>query len=879
MSAVEIGVALAGVAVIAFILWFFFGKKAGTQAAVAASGMQEAEVLVQGSYQPDRIVVHAGRPVKLKFNRQETTSCSDTVVLRDFGITRQLPAYQVTSVTFTPDQPGEYDFTCAMNMYRGKLIVAPPEGETHKSEQLELAVGGINCPSCLLAIDKVLQRTDGVLDESTNFETERASVTFDPSRVSQEKIISQIEKLGYTATPVAEGEEPPEDVGTGAEAEVREVKQRLVVSAILTAPVFIIGMILPLVGREHLAMPPSPYVYLSFVLTTIVLFWGGWRIYKSAWGSLRNRASDMNVLIAVGTFAAYAYSAVATFAPGLFLAYGLEPHVYYETAAVIITLILTGRLLEARARSHTSDAIRKLLDLQARTARVIRDGVEQDVPIEEVHAGDMLLVRPGEKIPVDGVVREGSSAVDESMISGESVPVEKQPGDEVIGATINKTGSFVFEATKVGRQTMLSQIVEMVRRAQSSKAPIQKLADLVSSYFVPVVICIAVAAFVIWYIFGPAPAITIGLTAFVSVLIIACPCALGLATPTSIAVGAGKGAENGILIRGAEALQVAEKLTTIVLDKTGTITRGEPALTDVVAAEGYDEEDILRLAASAERNSEHPIATAIVNGAKDRDLQIGSPTGFEAFPGGGIRADIDGRRVLIGNSRLMSDSGIDTSALEASAQKLREKGRTTMYVALDGSAAGLVAVADTVKPGSAEAVRRLKALGLEVVMITGDNAQTAKAVAAEVGIENVLAEVLPEEKADRVQALQGQGEVVAMVGDGINDAPALAQADLGIAIGSGTDIAIESSDITLISGDLNGVVTAIELSRATMTNIKQNLFLAFVYNTLGIPIAAGVLYPFTQWLLSPMIAAAAMSLSSVSVVTNALHLRRFQPRV
>ena len=743
------------------------------------------------------------------------------------------------------------------------------EAVATESERAEFAIGGISCPSCLLAVEKVLRRTDGVMSLSTNLDAERVVVDYDPNCCSPQVIIRQIEKLGYTASQIVEGEEASEH-DHHAHGEVGDLWTRLIVSIILTVPVVVFSMILD-------AMPPSPLVYIEFVFTGIVLFWAGLRIFKSAWGSVSNRASDMNVLIAVGTLAAFIYSAFATFATGLFTSNGIMPHVYYETAAVIMTLILIGRLLEARAKSHTSDAIKKLMSLQARTARVVRDGVEVDVPVDEVRLGEMILVRPGEKIPVDGVIREGASAVDESMITGESVPVEKQPGDGVIGATINKTGSFTFEATKIGADTVLSQIVRMVRQAQATKAPIQKLADQVASYFVPVVICIAIATFVIWYIVGPSPAIRLAMLNFVAVLIIACPCALGLATPTAVAVGTGKGAENGILIRNAEALEVAGRLTTIVLDKTGTITRGEPSMTDVVAAEGFTENEVLTVAASCERNSEHPIAQAIVKAAQERGLGLTSSTGFEAIPGGGIRARVDSKSVLVGTRKLMESSGIDISALDAAAKELQSAGKTAMFLAVDSVAAGVIAVADAVKPTSKAAVDRLKALGLEVIMITGDNAQTAQSVAKEVGIDSVMAEVLPGEKADKVKSLQHEGRVVAMVGDGINDAPALAQADLGIAIGTGTDIAIESASITLISGELGGVVTAIELSRATIRNIKQNLFFAFIYNILGIPIAAGVLYPLGL-LLNPMIASAAMAASSLSVVSNALRLRRFRAR-
>ena len=890
MTPTDYAVAAGGAAIIVSVLWFFFGERAGREAAVTAGGVQQVDIRVEGSYQPNRVIVRAGLPVRMRFDRRETTSCSDTVVMPAFNISKQLPAYQTTEIAFTPETPGEYDFTCAMNMYRGTLVVLPrgdgASGDAQaktkqqhggaqpvqpEAETAEFSIGGINCPSCLLAIDKVVKRTEGVIDCATNFDAERATVTYDPARVAPTRIIQQIEKLGYTAHEVEEETGAPEEIGPGTDAEVRELWVRLMVSAALTAPVLILSM-------GFGAAPPSLLVWAQLVLTGVVLFWAGRRIFRGAWGSIANRASDMNVLIAVGTFAAFAYSAFATAFPGLLRSFGVEPHVYYETAAVIITLVILGRLLEARAKSHTSDAIRKLLDLQPRSARVLRDGAEQDVPVEEVRKGDLVIVRPGEKIAVDGVIREGASAVDESMITGESVPVEKTVGDEVIGATINRTGSFTFEATKVGKETTLAQIVRMVRRAQTSKAPIQRLADIIAGYFVPVVICIGIATFVIWYIFGPAPSISFAVLNFVAVLIIACPCALGLATPTAVAVGTGKGAENGILIRDAEALEVAGRLTAVVLDKTGTITRGEPSLTDVYAVEGSSEQRVLALAASAERTSEHPIAQAIVRAAQDRGIELLQPTGFEAFPGGGLSATVDSSQVLVGTARLMGERGVGVSTLDERARQMREQGKTAIFVATDGNVDGLLAVADTVKPGSPEAVAVLKSMGLEVIMITGDNEQTAWAVGREVGIDSVTADVLPGDKAASVRSLQERGRVVAMVGDGINDAPALAQADLGIAIGSGTDVAIESAGITLIGGELSGVVTAIRLSRATLANIKQNLFFALVYNVLGIPIAAGVLYPFfgLHGLLSPMIAAGAMAASSISVVTNALRLRTWR---
>jgi Cu+-exporting ATPase len=633
--------------------------------------------------------------------------------------------------------------------------------------------------------------------------------------------------------------------------------------------------------------------WAQLALTLPVIFYSGWPFYQSAWTALRHRAADMNTLIATGTGAAFIYSLVVTIAPQLVAgtheaaltgmtdggAHVTVAPVYYEAASVIIALILLGRLLEARARGKTSEAIKRLLGLQPRTARVVRaDGSEVDLPVEAVGVGDTVVVRPGERIPVDGVVTEGASAVNESMLTGESMPVEKTAGAEVIGATINGTGSFRFRATKVGRDTVLQQIVRMVEQAQGQRAPIARLADTVSGYFTPIVICIAIMAFVVWFIAAPLESrLSYALVSFVSVLIIACPCALGLATPTAVLVGTGRGAEHGILIKGGEALETAHRLTTIVLDKTGTITRGQPALTDVLTVEGFDEDELLRLAAAAERGSEHPVGEAIVRRAEERGLARAGVGKFNALAGHGVEAEIEGRRVLIGNLKLMSERGVAAlDDLQGRAAALTAAGKTAVYVAVDDAGAGVLAVADETKAESKEAVGALQKLGLEVVMITGDNRQTAEAVAREVGIGRVLAEVLPEGKAAEVRKLQAEGKRVAMVGDGINDAPALAAADIGIAIGTGTDVAIEASDITLIRGDLRGVVTAIALSRQTIKVIKQNLFWAFVYNTLGIPLAAGVFYPFTGWLLSPVVASAAMALSSVSVVANSLRLKRFR---
>jgi len=566
-----------------------------------------------------------------------------------------------------------------------------------------------------------------------------------------------------------------------------------------------------------------------------------------------------------------------TFVPHSIMVKGLMMDVYFDTSAAIIVLILLGRFLEARARGRTSEAIKKLIGLQPRRARVIRNGSETDIPVEEVDVGDIVVVRPGERVPVDGMVREGYSSVDESMVTGESLPVEKRDGDGVIGATINKTGTFRFEATKVGKDTVLAQIIRLVQEAQGSKPPIARLVDVIASYFVPVVISLAVVTFLVWYFFGPHPALTYAFLNFVAVLIIACPCALGLATPTSIMVGTGRGAEHGILIRGAEALETAHRLNTIVLDKTGTLTKGEPTVTDIVESEKFSKREILTLAASAEKGSEHPLGEAIVKKAKAENLDLWEAVDFRAIPGHGIEATIDSRRVLLGNLRLMEERNVILNGLPAKGELLSGEGKTPMFVAVDGVGGGIIAVADTVKENSKKAVEVLQQMGLEVVMLTGDHERTARAIAAQIGIDRVLAEVLPERKAEEIKRLQMGGKRVGMVGDGINDAPALAQADVGIAIGTGTDVAMEASDITLIGGDLRGVVTAIALSKATIRIIKQNLFWAFAYNTILIPVAAGVLFPFFGVLLNPIFAAGAMALSSVTVVSNALRLRRFKP--
>jgi Cu+-exporting ATPase len=804
-----------------------------------------------------------------------------------------------------------------------------PEGDAHvASERCELPIEGMSCASCAARIEKRLAKQPGVASANVNFATKVATVSYDPGATSPEALASVVDDLGYkaivpeaapgtgpkSAAPIAEDELPRGDpdasgaqtpggahptghgrdpralggahpaghAGHAGDAESRRLRTRLVVGAMLALPVFVISM-----SHGRIAAFNQPWInWLLLALTTPVLFWCGGRFFRSAWKGLRHASANMDTLVAMGTGAAYVYSLAATVAPGLFagVAASAPGHahpgatsvpVYYEAAAVIIVLILLGRFLEARATGRTSAAIGRLVGLQPNTARIVRAGLEQEVPVSEVGVGDTVLVRPGEKVPVDGRVESGESAVDESMLTGESVPIEKQAGDEVFAGTMNTTGALRFTATKVGLDTALQQIVRLVREAQGTKAPIARLADRVAGIFVPIVIACAVLTFIVWWFAGPAEArLSTALITAVSVLVIACPCALGLATPTAIMVGTGRGAERGILIRNGASLETAHRLSAIVLDKTGTLTEGRPSLTEVVVspASGLDDAGLLALAASAEQHSEHPLAAAIVRGARERSLALTEPTAFRALVGHGVEATVGDRLVLIGTASLLSGHGV-TLALENKAAELASLGRTPVFVAVDGREAGVLGVADRVRPEAADAVRRLRTMGLRVVMMTGDNHRTAEAVAAQVGIDQVFAQVLPADKAARVKSLQAEGRVVAMVGDGINDAPALASADVGMAIGTGTDVAIESADITLVRADLRSVPEAIALSRATIRTIRQNLFWAFVYNVIGIPIAAGVLYPFTGWLLSPIIASAAMAFSSVSVVLNSLRLR------
>ena len=775
--------------------------------------------------------------------------------------------------------------------------------EAGSGAKVSLPVTGMTCAACARTIKNTLEDTPGVDKADVNFATGRATVVFDPAVVGRDELVAAVRDVGYdvldTRDAAAEAgatdlqrlaQEPDEaaivDLQEKADrAEYQTVRRKFTVAVALSVPIMIIGM-------AHLQFPGVNW--LQLVLAAPVIAYSGAHFYRGAWKSVRHRNADMNTLIAVGTGVAFAYSAVVTVAPGLVMHQGPEgpmthaPGVYFEVATAIIALVLLGRLLEARAKGRTSDAIKRLIHLQPRTALVVRDGREAEVPVADVRRGDVVIVRPGERIPVDGEVVEGMSAVDESMLTGESLPVDKEPGAGVFGGSVNSTGSFRFRATRVGRETTLQQIIRLVQEAQASRAPIARLADVISGYFTPVVISLAILTFVVWFNLLPAGnRFTPALISFVAVMIIACPCAMGLATPTAILVGTGKGAEKGILIRGGEILERAGQITTVILDKTGTITSGRPEVTDLLPVDGTTPDELLVLAASAERASEHPLAQAIVRSATERGLALADARDFRAVPGRGIIATLDGRRVAIGNQRLMDEEGIDTSPLAGGIDRLARSARTVMFVAggiqLDarpstGVLRGLIGLADTPRPESAAALKRMKAMGLEIVMITGDNEATAQAIARDVApngeIDRVIAGVLPERKAREVKALQEAGRVVAMVGDGINDAPALAQADVGIAVGSGTDIAIEAADITLMRNDLNGVAEAVRLSKRTLTVIKQNLFWAFIYNVIGIPIAAGVLYPFTGWLLNPMLAAAAMSFSSVSVLANSLRLRR-----
>lgn len=752
------------------------------------------------------------------------------------------------------------------------------EDEEPSRREVSIPIGGMTCAACAKAIERAIKRLPGVDEVSVNLATEKARVVYNPAMVRLSEIKQAIIKAGYKPLEAEDGEQRVDQEKLRRQRELKDLRTRLVVSIIFAVPLLYIAMGhmlgLPLPEVIMPDMHPLNFAMVQLLLTLPIVV-AGYRFYTVGFGNLIRRHPNMDSLIAVGTSAAFVYGVYAIFS----IAAGhteYAANLYFETAGVIIALILLGKYLESIAKGETSEAIRRLMDLSPRTAVVIHEDKELTIPVEEVEVGDILLVRPGDRIPVDGEVIEGRTSVDESMLTGESIPVEKVPGSKVVGGSINKNGTIKMKATKVGKDTVLAQIIKLVEEAQGSKAPIAKLADVISGYFVPVVIAIAVVAAVAWILTGESA--IFALTIFISVLVIACPCALGLATPTAIMVGTGKGAEYGILIKSGEALETAHKVDTVVLDKTGTITEGKPKVTDIITNGLISEDELLRLSASAEVASEHPLGEAIVRSARERNMELAWAESFEAIPGQGIEVVTQGKQLLLGNRKLMEDRNVEIT-LQQEYDRLAEEGKTPMFVAVDGKLAGIIAVSDVIKPTSRKAVEQLHRMGIKVVMITGDNARTAQAIAKQVGIDMVLAEVLPQDKANEVKRLQEQGRKVAMVGDGINDAPALVQADVGIAIGSGTDVAMESADIVLMKSDLMDVPAAIQLSKATIRNIKQNLFWAFAYNTAGIPIAAGVLHLFGGPLLNPMIAALAMALSSVSVVTNALRLKRFKPRL
>jgi P-type Cu+ transporter len=748
-------------------------------------------------------------------------------------------------------------------VFEGPPAPAPESQPAASGSSISLALQGMHCASCVTTIEKALSAVPGVATASVNLATARAEIQGD--RLDAPRLIAAVRDSGYEAT--AADEDASADQDAEARRQTREVLRQTLVSALLTLPVLIISM-------ADLMFPGRDLLLLA--LTLPVYFYAGAPFLKGAIRTLSHRTANMDTLIAIGTTAALALSAAATFFPRAFEGAASSPmgHVYYEAVGVILTLVLLGRYLETRARGATSAAIRKLLDLAPKKARLVVGETEREVPLAEVLVGQLLRVKPGDTVPVDGIVRTGRSAVDESMVTGESIPAEKAEGDRVIGGTRNADGTFDMEATAVGSRTALAQIVRLVEQAQASKPPIQRLADRIAGIFVPAVLGIGIVTWVLWYVVGPEPRGLFATVAFASVLIIACPCALGLATPTAILVGTGRGARSGILFRNADALERARRLTLVLLDKTGTITEGRPRLTERVRVAGVTDEELLGLAASLERGSAHPLAQAIVGAAQEKGIQPPQADGFESKTGFGVSARVAGRRALVGNARFLEQEGIDVSAVREEIGRFAAEGKTPLLVAAGGTLLGLLAVADREKPSSRAAVERLRGLGLKVAMLTGDRDDTARAVAARVGIDEVFSQVLAPDKAQRVRQLQDRGEVVAMVGDGVNDAPALAQADVGIAVGAGSEIAIESSDITLVGDNLDSVGTAIGLSRATLSTIRQNLLFAFLYNVLGIPIAAGALYPFTGWMLSPMIASAAMAASSVSVVANSLRLSR-----
>ena len=830
---------------------------------VASTADKEEKISEKNAQMPEKIIVISG---------MHCATCAQTIekaLKKTKGVVSASVnfASEKANVSYDPSQIAEEKLNAVIKKAGYKVIEQKPKA-SGKYGELHLKVIGMDNPHCVGTVGNALSTLKGIISKEL-LVNQKAKVVFDPALTNKEAIKKVIQKAGYE--PVEEGASTDTEK-EAREKEIKRLKWEVIVGLIISAPIFILSF------PEWFKITLPYHNYILLILTTPVQFILARRFYVGMYIGLKNKTANMDTLIAVGTSAAYIYSTLVTFFPETFTG-----GAYYDTAAIIITFILLGKYFEALTKGKASEAIRKLMGLQAKTAIVIRDGKEQSIQIEEVRVGDIVIVKPGQKLPVDGVVVEGHSSVDESMISGESIPVEKKKGDKVIGATINKQGLLQFKAEKIGKDTVLAQIIKLVEDAQGSKAPIQRLADKVSSIFVPVVIGIAILSFLFWYfigvpVFGLPPELTkfvFALTIFISVLIIACPCALGLATPTAIMVGTGKGAENGILIKSAEALETAHKLTTVIFDKTGTLTKGKPEVTDIIALDGK-EADVLKYAAIVEKGSEHPLADAVINEAKKRKIAIDNATNFKAISGKGVVAKYNGKIILLGNRMLMKDNKLDTSSITSKIEELEDQGKTTVSIAVGGKIIGIIGIADTLKEHSKEAVEKLHRMGKEVVMITGDNKRTGEAIAKQVGIDRVLAEVLPQDKEKEVKKLQEEGKIVAMVGDGINDAPALAQANVGIALGAGTDIAIETGDIVLIKDDLRDVVTAIDLSAYTIKKIKQNLFWAFFYNSAGIPIAAGILYPFTGFLLNPVIAAAAMAFSSVSVVSNSLLMKLYK---
>jgi Cu+-exporting ATPase len=817
--------------------------------------------------------------ISLKISGMTCAACAsniEKVTTKLKGVTSSTVNVSIekASISYDPSQVGQKDIEEAIRSIGYGIV----------KEKISFDIGGMTCAACAQNIEKVLKKLKGVESVAVNFSISKAHVEYDPALVSVAEMILAIEGIGYTASSKIDKKESQDREQKAREDEIKKQRINLIIAVGLGIPISLgdmAGMFSNLLWFVPSFLANDKVL---FVLTTIVMLFPGRQFFVGTYKGLKHGVTDMNLLIATGTGAAYVVSAAATFldlGPGYM-------HTYYDTAALLIAFIVFGRYLEATTKGKTSEAIRKLMGLEAKTARILVDGVEKDVPVEDVKVDDIIVVRPGEKLPVDGIVSEGTSAVDEAMITGESIPVEKNPGDNVIGSTINKSGSFRFRATKVGSDTALAQIIELVENAQTSKAPIQKIADVVAGHFILAVHVIALLAFFFWFFIGFEAFGVAGSAAFagvspflfsllisITVLVISCPCAVGLATPAATMVGTGKGAENGILIKGGEALEMAHKLNTIVFDKTGTLTRGEPVLTDVISTSSHTEEEVLRMAAIAEKGSEHPLGEAIVKGAGARRVIVPDAESFKAIAGRGVEAMFAGKRILLGTRKLMADNGIDVTHLNASMEKMENDGKTAMLIGLDQEAIGIVAVADTLKENSKEAVDRLHKMGIEVVMITGDNARTASAIAKQVGIDRVLAEVLPQDKANEIKKLQAEGKIVAMVGDGINDAPALTQSDVGIAMGAGTDVAMESAGIVLIKNDLLDVVASIRLSKLTMSKIKQNLFWAFGYNSIGIPLAAGILYPFYHTIIiTPALAAAFMAMSSISVTTNSLLMKR-----